>query len=437
MDAAVEVILEWLSRVGFACLQMLLSPFYWLSILLIAIHYRRQMLLERRLFAVKMHSWIQQTWRAWLGGLVAGVLVSAAAIGLGVHVTPSIMFLIWGISVLLLFIRVRMLCLAYSGGIVALLHVALRWFPAFSPEGMVGTVVQDLRTLNPAGLLILIALLHAAEAFLIRKHAAAFATPLFMESKRGSVMGAYRMQTMWPIPLLVFMPSAANAGELLPWQPLLSGDLWALGWMLMAFPVMIGFSEVTYAYLPQEKANVTSSRLFMYAAALLTVSLLANWWSPLIVVAAIVAIGMHEWMIWWSRQQESNHSPLFTHSGSGLRVQAVLPNSPAAEMGIMAGERITKVNGYSIRTKADLHQALSTSAMYKLEVYNLNGEVKFVQRALYDKEHYQLGVLLAPDDDVTYIADTKPVSIIRWFKSPWKRHRSERASSDTTLNQSS
>ncbi|WP_324254034.1 PDZ domain-containing protein [Paenibacillus sp. 1001270B_150601_E10] len=417
-----DVVLEWLSRVGFALLQLLLSPFYWLSIILIAIHYRRQMLLERRLFAVKMHSWVQQTWRAWLGGLVAGVFVSAAAIGLGVALSPPVVFLIWGISILLLVFRVRMLCLAYSGGIVALLHVILGWFPDFTPNGVIGTVVQELRAINPAGLLILIALLHAAEAFLVRKQAASFASPLFMESKRGSVMGGYRMQTMWPVPLLIFMPSATYAGEVLPWQPLLNGDLWQLGWMLMAFPVMIGFSEVTYAYLPQEKANVTSSRLFMYAAALLALSLLANWWSPLVAIAGIVSIGLHEWMIWWSRQLESNRSPLYTHSGEGLRVQAVLPGSPAEEMGIEAGERITKINGRPLRTKADLHQALSSSAMYKLEVYNLNGEVKFVQRALYDNEHYQLGVLLAPDDDVAYVADVVPVSAWRWLKAPWKRH---------------
>lgn len=416
-----QLVLEFGYHLLEAAVQLLLSPFYWLAVILIAIYYRRQMLTERRLFAVKMHSWIEQTGRAAVGGLIAGICVSAAAVSLGIVLKPSIVILIWAISIVLMLFRVRLLCLAYSAGLIAILQGVLLFVPDWQLSGWWGMLLQDVRELNAAGLLVLVALVHAAEALLTRKQAAKFASPLFMESKRGRVVGAYQMGLLWPMPLMLLLP-AAVASEPLPWAPLLSGDVWQQGWVLAGLPVMLGFSAFTFTYTPQEKANVTSTRLFMYAAGLLAIALLSHWWSPLVAIAGVVSIGWHEWLVWYSRQEELNRSPIFTHSAKGLCVQAVLPGSPAAELGIHTGEVISKVNGIAVRTKEELHQAFEmNSAFCKLEVYNSNGDIKFVQRAIFAGEHHQLGVLLAPDDQVTFVAVTKQPSLIGLMKLPWRR----------------
>jgi PDZ domain len=410
-------------RVGEAVLQLLISPFYWLSILLIAMHYRRQVILERRLFAVKMHSWITHTWHAWLGGLISGILVTFAAIGLGVSLTREVIVLLWIIALVLLLIRVRFLCLAYAGGLLAIIQFVLNtWATTWNPDGWLGGTVASVRGMDAAGLLVLVALLHAAEAVLIRKQAARMAGPMFMESKRGRVVGAYRMQSMWPVPLLLLFP--AGEGAALPWTPLFGGELWQHGWSLIAFPIVIGFSELTFTKLPQQKAALSSTRLFAYASLLLAISLAAAWWAPLVPVAAIAAIGMHEGLIWLSRREEAEHSPVFTQDAGGLRILAVLPNSPAAELGIMQGEVIVKVNGVKVRTKEELHQALRmNSAFCKLEVNNLSGEVRFLQRAIYAGDHHQLGVLLAPDDRVEYVAVTRAPSLFSYLLVPWTRSK--------------
>ncbi|MCY7485277.1 PDZ domain-containing protein [Paenibacillus alvei] len=411
-------------RVGEALLQWLLSPFYWLSILLIALHYRRQVILERRLFAVKMHSWITHTWHAWLGGLIAGILVSFASIGLGVTLSREVIILLWMIALVLLLVRVRFLCLAYAASMLALIQFGLNiWGTAWNPEGWLGDAVASVRGMDAAGLLVLVALLHAAEAVLIRKQAAQMAGPMFIESKRGRVVGAYRMQSMWPVPLLLLFPASSD-GAALPWTPLFGGDLWQQGWMLVAFPVVVGFSELTFTKLPQQKAALSSTRLFAYAALLLAVSLAAAWWPPLVPVAAIAALGMHEGLIWLSRREEAEHSPVFTQDAGGLRILAVLPKSPAAELGIVQGEVIVKVNGIKVRTKEELHQALRMNAAFcKLEVNNLAGEVRFLQRAIYAGDHHQLGVLLAPDDHVEYVAVTRALSLFSFLRVPWTRSK--------------
>lgn len=419
-EKQVNFILEIGVQVGRVVLQGLLSPFYWLSIMLIALHYRRQVVLERRLFAVKMHSWIRHTWHAWLGGLLAGIFVSLVAIGLGISLASRVVILLWIITFILLIFRVRFFCLAYSASLLAMIQYSLCVIvPRWEPDGWLGEAIVCLRIMDAAGLLVLVALLHAAEAILIRKQAARLAGPLFIKSKRGRIVGGYCMQGMWPISLFMLLP-AATGGETLSWTSLIDGHLWQGGWTLITFPVVIGFSELTFTKSPRQKAVLSSSRLFAYATLLLALSLLALRWELLVPIAAIAALFMHEGLVWLSHREETEHSPFFTQDAGGLRILAVLPNSPAAELGIVGGEVITKVNGVKVTTKEQLHQALGMNpAFCKLEVNNLTGERRLLQRALYTGEHYDLGVLPVPDDCVKYIARVQAPSLFSYFLVPW------------------
>lgn len=184
--------------------------------------------------------------------------------------------------------------------------------------------------------------------------------------------------------------------------------------MLAALPVLMGFSSVTLGQLPRQKAVLTSNRLLLYSVALLLLSLLAAWWSPLILLAALFSFLAHEALIWYGNIEESRLSPMFVHPEQGMRVLAVLPDSPATAMGILPGEAIYRVNGVVVNTRAELHQALRiNSAFCKLEVRNLQGESKFVQRGMYDGDHHQLGVVLAPDADASWAVSIQPASIYR------------------------
>jgi hypothetical protein len=70
------------------------------------------------------------------------------------------------------------------------------------------------------------------------------------------------------------------------------------------------------------------------------------------------------------------------------------------------------VNGAAVRTKEELHAALGLqSAFCKLEVVNRDGHIKFLQRARYAGEHYQLGLILAPDEEIEYVAAPRSSSI--------------------------
>ncbi|WP_442950497.1 PDZ domain-containing protein [Paenibacillus sp. FSL R5-0912] len=401
-----NVMLELLASWGTAVIHLLIQPYYYIALIFIALYYRRQVALERKLIHVKLHSWGRETWRTvWTGG-VAGLVVSLAAVALGVSLSYTAVACIWVVSLVLMLFRVRYLCFAYSIGVLGIAQFVLSFFPDTLQSGAAGTIAGALREMDIPALLVLAALLHLAEALLARWQGARLATPLFLAGKRGKVVGGYQLQAFWPLPLFLLIPPGAGIGEL-PWHPLLGGGLG-----MVSLPVIIGFSEMTQGMLPGRKAARTSGRLLVYSIVLLGLSLLADWWSPLTLVAALTAVLLHEGLSWYSALEERSISPVFVHPPAGRKVLAVLPGSPGQELGILPGEVLLKVNGVLLTGAAQLHEALRmNSAFCKLEVLNREGESKYLQRAIYDGDHHQLGIILVPEPDGSVTAEAKPSSI--------------------------
>ncbi|WP_314590311.1 PDZ domain-containing protein [Paenibacillus terrigena] len=405
------IVMEILWNIVEAIVQMFLQPFLYIAIILIVFQYRRQVMLERKLFSVKMHALGDQLIRTLLGGLLAGIGISLVSAFTGMTLTMEAILLVWFVALILMLFRVRFLCLAYAVGVLGVLQFIADRFPDWELTGFAGSVLTTLRSLDIPALAALVALLHLAEAILIRLQGAKFASPLFVEGKRGKLVGGYQMQSYWPVPLFLMIPSQ-TVGSVLPWTPFFGGEAWTNGWMLMAFPVVIGFSEWTQSRLPQEKAKQSSFWLMVYSIVLLGLAFAAGLWSPLMLIAALFAIAMHEWIYWYSTKEEAERSPLYVHDDRGLHILAVIPGTPAQVLGIEPGEIVHKVNGVAVRTKEELHQALRANpAFCKLEVINLAGEIKFLQRAIFAGEHHQLGVILAPDQDASYYVGKGPASI--------------------------
>ncbi|WP_059049949.1 PDZ domain-containing protein [Paenibacillus senegalimassiliensis] len=406
-----DLILEGLWSLAIAAAQLFLQPFYYIAIIITMLIYRRQVVLERRLFHVRLHGWGRQTWRTVLGGLLAGLAVSLVFVFLGMNLTWEGLLCLWAVTLLFMLLRVRYLCLAYAVGSLGVIQFIIHFFPDLSGTGGIYEVVRIIRELDIPALLCLVGLLHIAEGLLVRWQGASFAGPLFYEGKRGRLVGGYQMQSLWPVPLFLMIP-AQTAGGVLPWTPLFGGEAWQGGFGMMALPIMMGFSEMTTGLLPKDKARVSSGRLLAYGVLVLVLALGSVWWSPLVLVASLIAWLLHEGLVWYSRHEEQQRSPLFVHPPGGLKVLAILPGSPAEELGIQPGETIIKVNGVPVPTKEELHAALRINpAFCKLEVQNLAGESKFLQRAIYAGDHHQLGAILAPDELAPAAVRLQPLSL--------------------------
>ncbi|MEK3885182.1 PDZ domain-containing protein [Paenibacillus sp. PL2-23] len=412
-------------QLGYAALQLLMQPFYYISVLFIILQYSRQIRMERQLFAVKLHDWLPLTLRAVLTGLLVGTAVSLAGVFLGAMVTPSAVLWLWGVAMLLMLIRIRYLCFAYSAGILSLLQWMLGWTLLDERSDWMGSAAASLLEIDAAGLLLLVALLHIAEALLVRWQGDRLSMPLFVEGKRGKLIGGYMLQGFWPVPLFLLVPAVggASSGTTLPWTPLFGAD-WSQGWTFVALPMMIGFTEMTRTSLPKRKAKHAANSLLAYSV-LLAGCALAAWLVPMLLpLAALVAIVLHEAIAWRSRLAEQSAKPLYVHDSRGLRILGIVPRTPAAAMGLLPGEVLHKVNGVRVSTKEELYDALAlNSAFCRLEVFNNEGELKFAGRARYAGEHHQLGVILAPDEQANYYAADGAATLLELLRNRRARNR--------------
>ncbi|MGE6231071.1 PDZ domain-containing protein [Paenibacillus chitinolyticus] len=413
MDIIAEIAGRFLTAFG----RLWLNPFTYIGLLLVLLQYRKQIQFERKLFATRLHSLIGETWRTYLWGWVAGLGVSVVMLFVGVSLQADTILLLWGLSVAMILIRIRFLCLAYSVGLLGILQVVLAGLPGPSGDGFWSSLAGVVKNADVPSLLALVAVLHAAEALLIRSQGARMASPMFYEGKRGKIVGGYQLQGFWPVPLFLAVPVQAGTGAVdFPWSPLFTGDALTAGWSLLAFPAMIGFTELTMTRLPKEKVGRSSGMLLAYAAVLFLSALLAQVWSPFTVVAAVLGIALHEAVIWYGRWEEAQRSPCFINQPRGLKILAVVPGSPAAELGLRPGELVHKVNGVRVHSKTELHQAIQVSSAYcKLEIVDMEGEIRFHKRAVFAGEHHQLGIVICPDQDAVYYVEIRQLPLLTYF----------------------
>jgi hypothetical protein len=410
MEVALDLLYAW----GDALLQLLMNPLYYLGVLLILLQYRRQIRLERKLFHSRFHYMGSVAWRLVVWGLAAGIGISVAMAFLGSALTLEAVVLLWSVSAVLILFRLRFLCLAYSAGVIAAVQAVLGWFPQGADSEAAGWLYRWMERVDAPGLLALAGVLHLAEALLIRYQSGRTASPLFFESKRGRVMGGFQLYGFWPLAMFLLVPAQGGGGFSLPWEPLFGTGIAASGWTVLAVPAVLGFTERTWTRLPEEKARRTSAFLLLYAVVAVGLALLAHWVDAFLIVAAVLVIALHEGLIWLGSWEESKRQPLFVHDNRGLKVLSVLPGSPAAELGIRAGEIIEKINGLRVSTKDELRLALQANPAYcKIELLNLEGQTRFAGRAVFDGDHHQLGILLCPDEDARYVVEERQrVSLI-------------------------
>ncbi|MEF3305418.1 PDZ domain-containing protein [Paenibacillus sp. GYB003] len=403
-----------------ALLQLAAQPFYYIGILFVLLQYRRQIVLERQLFSTRLHSMLDTAWKTVLWGIAAGMAASLAMAFVGATVPFGVVIWLWVLSALLAVVRIRFVCLAYAVGLLGVLQAIVRAVPSLTELEPVGRAIAPLEQMPVSSMIALVGLLHLLESFFVYKQGADMAMPVFVEGKRGKAIGGYQLQQFWPVPLLLLVPTGGGAaGAALPWTPLLGGDIWSAGWTFAALPVMLGFADLTTTLLPAAKAKRSASRLAAYSIAVLALAALVEWRPGFALAASAAVVVLHEALAFWSKREETSLPPYYVHGEQGLKILGVLPDSPAKEMGLLPGEIIHKANGVRIRTKEQLHEALSANGAFcKLEVINTDGHSKFVQRALFAGEHHLLGVLLAPDEKAMYVLEQRNV---HWFTAARRR----------------
>lgn len=414
MSTKMDMVLSWIHALLAGIPALLTNPLTYLLLIIIALKWKRQVDMERKLFSTRLHTVAEGLLQSIFFGCLGGLLISILFIGLGVVFSIEPFYYLWIMALILMLVQVRYLCFAYAGALLGIAVLLARRFPDGFGVDWLDTLWTSLQAVYLPSLFIMVALLHLVEALLIYLSGGKRGTPIFIESKRGRLVGGYHLEQIWFVPIFILiqggelsLPPLYQAWPLFAAEPLSS-------MAILLLPAVLGYMEQAVAYSPIEKARQSTKLLLVYSLILLGLTVGSVYLNDSLIVFAILFSFLgHEALFWFSAWQEKQGTPIYIHPKQGLKILAVIPYSPAAKMGLQSGEVILRVNGQPVNHRQELYQALSANqAFCKLEVMNLAGHVKFVQSSLYAEDHHQLGVILAPDQDAPYYLEAKRVTLL-------------------------
>lgn len=244
---------------------------------------------------------------------------------------------------------------------------------------------------------ILLALLLISEGILISRNASKGSSPKLVKSKRGQNVGAHEVKRLWLLPVFLLIP-----GDVLTlpfeWWPVF--HIGAESYSLLLVPFAVGFNQQIQGMLPKQSIQLHGRKVITLGIVTLILSVIGYWYPLISIGVAALAIIGRELISLMQRLKDDNLPFYFSKKNNGLMIIGIIPESPADKMGLQVGELISKLNGVTIRDEQIFYEALQKNRAHcKLEVLDINGEVRFVQRALYEGDHYELGILFVQDQN--------------------------------------
>lgn len=328
-------------------------------------------------------------------GLIIGLVLSVVVVAAGIAVPFAAILLIAGFTLLWsLTTNVRWVSPAYTIGIafftVILLAESNYTIPFFTKA------FESIGDKIYPSIVVVMGLLLIAEGFLIGKNGSKGTSPKLVKSKRGKSIGVHEVKRLWMVPLFLLIPG--NAIQLpFDWWPVF--HLGATEYSLILVPFAIGFHQQIKGMLPSE-AIKQHGRQVIVLGVMISLMSAAGYWYPLfsIVTAALAVIG-RELLSLIAYLKDDSKPFYFSKKNNGLMIIGIIPDSPASKMELKVGEIISKANGLPVQDEASFYEALQINRAHcKLEVLDTRGEIRFVQRALYEGDHHELGVLFVQEE---------------------------------------
>ncbi|OEH92217.1 PDZ domain-containing protein [Bacillus solimangrovi] len=367
-----------------------LHPFLYAAIIVALLLGVKRVKRERKDFHVRVYDSVLELGELFLPGVVVGLIVSFGTIMLGITIPIGFLTVVAALYILLsLTLQIRWVSPAYVISFAVI-------FVFFMKEMELGWgSVLDVSIVSFTHLIILLSILVLVEAVLLMRFGGKRTSPMLLKGKRGKLIGAHQSNKLWLIPLFLLVPveSGIIAKDWWPLLPEVNGQ----SYMLMLVPFASGVTQRIRTELPQIGMKRIGKQVLLLALLLCSLSIASLWLPYLILVTCAVAIIGREWIYYRQKHREDRYSNLFTEHPDGLIITGIIPKSPAEKFDLKVGERINKVNKRVVRSEKDFYEALQLNrAFCKMEVVDMNGEIRFAQGAVYEGEHHELGLLFLP-----------------------------------------
>lgn len=343
---------------------------------------------ERKDFHVKVEDPLLELTEYLKPSLLAGLILSIITGVIGLNVPSVFLWIIAVVTFLIsLTLRTRYLSPVYTIGLTFFIIILLKATEVDIFKSFIGGFEQ---TIYPS-IVVLLGLLIIAEGILIKRRGSIQPSPLLETGKRGLIVGAQKAKRVWFIPVLLFIPNGILTVPVDWWPVFTFGDA---EWSPILFPFFIGFSLKAKSTLI---SNIVKpyGNMVLYLGLVVTALAVVGRWYPIISIITVgIALIGREFIHFMYQSKENKLTSFFSSRSNGVMILGVLPESPADRMGLKAGELLTRVNGNYVTNSAEFYEALqSNRAHCKLEVYDTNGQIRLVQRALYEGDHHELGIL--------------------------------------------
>ncbi|PRP55617.1 cell division protein [Bacillus halotolerans] len=370
-----------------------LHPLFWFFVIVsLAFGYVR-IKRERKTFHTRIADIYDELKFTYTKGLIPGILLSIVLGVLGISIPLGMLAIIAVMTAAAaLTLRANWMSAAYIVSVSMLIGFGLQVNQA---EPFLDRFPQGFAVVWPA-LAVFLGLLVIAEGAVAYRSAHVKTSPGLVVSSRGLPIGQQLANRIWLLPLFILVPGNGLESHL-SWWPVFSvpGGSFHFLWI----PYFVGFGQRVQGSLPETSIRITAKRvciLGLIVSALGAASLL---WTPL-AVAAVCAAVLGRIFLSVKQRVNDNAAPFyFSKRDQGLMVLGIIPNTPAEDLELKIGEIITKVNGVPVKHVSDFYEALQRNRAYvKLEIIGLNGEIRFDQRASYEGEHHELGILFVKDD---------------------------------------
>lgn len=379
---------NWLLELLWAIGRFFIHPLFYLFFLISFMYGMLRIKRERSSFHIRVQDIYDEMKFTYTKGLLIGLFVSIVIFALGLSLPFGTVVILAIITAVLSFtLQLRWLSAAFTIGLTLL---AVAFMPDRFESFFVGFSGTSLASLS-----ILAGVLLVAEGILVMRTAHQHTSPFLKTSTRGLPIGIHQANRTWMLPLLMLVPGGDLTSSLTWWPVLsISGE----PFLLLVIPFFLGFSQRVQGSLPQESITTTGQRVMWLGVMTLVLAAGSIWWTPLAFIAVGIAMVGREFITIRQRMNDASAAFYFSKRDHGLMILGILPQSPAEKMNLKVGEIIMKVNGYSVHTVDEFYQALQKNGAFcKLEVIGFNGEIRFDQRALYDGEHHELGILFVQD----------------------------------------
>lgn len=372
-----------------------------------------------------VNSTIELTLSQLVLGIIGGSIGSLILTSLGVIFNESsgISYLLV-LSILLMFIKPRLICFAYSGAILGFISIVIKIIGLFAEQPWSnGFLVIDILYLS-----VFIGVFHIVEGILVMIDGDRGAVPVFT-NREGKILGGYALKRYWVLPIAVMIALSSNNSAFdystsfiqnPEWWPLIKATS---GLSLIAssvisilpFYTVIGYSAITFTRTKREKAVSSGLYILVYGIVLIMAAQIARFG---VIGEVLVIIFMplgHEFMLRIQSKDEEKRASKFISDEEGLVILEISTNSKVKEFDVNIQDKLVSVNGKHINSEAEIYSILKEN-LYNavLEIKNFEGKLKKVE--FRHSKKTRLGVLFVPrnvnEEDVVPVDDNNFKSVL-------------------------